>query len=144
MISGNKNMCEKLILKTVKLIQKSSNKDFLDLFKLFQITFRKYALSNIFLGTSFVIIWGIVIWMLNNQFNEVSTEVPASWFSILNSFFIIAFAPLFSKIWESKYNPSGAFKYAWGLILLGIGFGTLAYGANSIIPGETVIKVSMY
>jgi len=34
MVSGNKNMCEKLILKTVKLIQKSSNKDFLDLFKL--------------------------------------------------------------------------------------------------------------
>ena len=113
------------------------------LFKLFQQTFAKYALSNIFLGTSFVIIWGIVIWMLMNEYSKTETEVAASWFGILNSFFIIAFAPLFSKIWESKYNPSGAFKYAWGLILLGIGFGTLAYGANSIIPGETVIKVSM-
>lgn len=34
MVSGNKTLCEKLILKTVKLIQKSSDKNFLDLFKL--------------------------------------------------------------------------------------------------------------
>lgn len=113
------------------------------LFKLFQITFKKYALSNLFLGTSFVIIWAIVLWMLNNQFSEIKTEVPASWFSILNSFYIITFAPLFSKLWESKYNPSATVKFGAGLILLGLGFGILAYGSASISQGEQTASVSM-
>ena len=113
------------------------------LFKLFQITFKKYALSNLFLGTSFVIIWAIVLWMLNNQFSEVKTEVPASWFSILNSFYIITFAPLFSKLWESKYNPSATVKFGAGLILLGLGFGILAYGSASISQGEQTASVNM-
>jgi POT family proton-dependent oligopeptide transporter len=39
------------------------------------------------------------------------TEVPATWFSTLNSLFIISLAPLFSKWWESKYNPSANLKY---------------------------------
>ncbi|MBR9923116.1 MAG: peptide MFS transporter [Bacteroidetes bacterium] len=70
--------------------------------------------------------------------NEV--EITVSWFSILNSFFIIAFASFFSKWFESKYNPSAAFKYAFGLILLGIGFGLLAFGSFGITAG---VKVSM-
>ncbi len=48
------------------------------LFRLFQNIFQKYFLSNIFLGTSFVIIWGIVIWMINNEFSQDATEIPAS------------------------------------------------------------------
>ena len=113
------------------------------LFLLFKQTFSKFALSNIFLGTSFVIIWGIVLWMLNNEFSKDATEVKASWFGILNSFFIIAFAPLFSKIWESKYNPSGPVKFAIGLILLGFGFGILAYGSMGIPLGAKTASVSM-
>ncbi|GAA3619889.1 peptide MFS transporter [Flavivirga jejuensis] len=113
------------------------------LFMLFKITFKKYALSNIFLGTSFAIIWGIVFWMLYNQFNEVSTEVPASWFSILNSFYIIAFAPLVSKIWESRFNPPASVKFGIGLVLLGLGFGILAYGSSSIGQGAATASVSM-
>ncbi len=110
---------------------------------LFKQTFAKYALSNILLGTSFVIIWGIVIWMLAREFNAEVAEVKASWFGILNSFFIIAFAPLFSKIWQSKYNPSGPVKFAIGLILLGLGFGILAYGSMSIPLGAKTASVSM-
>ncbi len=113
------------------------------LWKLFLITFSKYALSNIFLGTSFVIIWAIVIWMLKNQFAEVKTEVPASWFSILNSFYIIAFAPLISKIWESKYNPPATVKFGIGLILLGFGFSVLAYGSTGIPQGAQTASVSI-
>jgi len=59
-------------------------------------------------------------------------EVAASWFGVLNSLFIILFAPVFSKIWESKYNPSAPIKFALGLILLGAGFGILAFGAMGI------------
>ena len=113
------------------------------LFSLFKITFKKYALSNLFLGISFAIIWVIVIIMLKNQFSEVSTEIPASWFGILNSFFIITFAPLFSKIWESKFNPPATVKFGVGLILLGLGFLVLAYGSASIPQGAKTASVSV-
>jgi len=110
---------------------------------LFKQTFAKYSLSNILLGLSFVIIWVIVIWMLVREFQSEKTEVAASWFGILNSFFIIAFAPLFSKIWQSKYNPTGPVKFAIGLILLGLGFGILAYGSMGIPLGAKTASVSM-
>lgn len=113
------------------------------IFKLYQQTFTNYAWSNIVLGISFIIIWGIVIWMLVKEFSAENTEVTASWFGILNSFFIISFAPLFSKIWESKYNPSGAIKFAIGLTLLGIGFGALAFGSLNIPAGAQTAAVSM-
>lgn len=70
--------------------------------------------------------------------NEV--EITVSWFSILNSFFIIVFASFFSKWWESKYNPSAATKYALGLIIMAVGFGLLAFGSHGIQDG---MKVSM-
>ena len=113
------------------------------LLQLFKITFKKYALSNTFLGLSFIIIWVLVLWMLYTQFNEESTEIPASWFGILNSFYIIAFAPLFSKIWESKFNPPATVKFGVGLILLGLGFGILAYGSASIPQGAQTASVSI-
>ena len=113
------------------------------LWKLFTQTFKKYAIGNIILATSFVVIWGVVIWMLNREYNAETTEIAASWFGILNSFFIIAFAPLVSKVWESKYNPPAAFKYGIGMTLLGLGFASLAYGASSIVAGDENIKVSM-
>jgi POT family proton-dependent oligopeptide transporter len=205
------------------------------LYKLFKQTFSKYALSNIFLATSFLLIWLIVFWKIDRNlkssayvvaFNQIETvekgddgkdkivltpitestivpedakivsdssitireskeiavgaaialidvdkggdyryiqeeklssigkdlqvkatitrkkgkevEIPASWFGILNSLFIIMFAPLFSKWWESKYNPTGASKYGIGLILLGIGFGALAFGSMGIEAGMRV------
>lgn len=113
------------------------------LVNLFRKTFKKYALSNTFLGSAFLIIWGIVIWKVNREFNAPVTEVPASWFSILNSFFIITLAPLFSKIWESKFNPSGPIKFGIGLILLGLGFAILAYGGLPIAQGAHTASVGM-
>ena len=228
------------------------------LFLLFKQTFTKYPLSNLILGSSFVIIWGIVFWMINRDLGSTSyevsyptyeqiehegtdgaeatftlitetteipedakivseiitestsvpegakivtkhqsiiepialavgadlnllkvkkkfiylndekttkvvslsenspvikakvsrikeneVEIPASWFSILNSLFIIMFAPLFSRWWESKYNPSAAVKYGLGLILLGIGFGALAFGSLSIPQGAEIASVSI-
>lgn len=208
------------------------------LFLLFRQTFSKYALSNIFLGISFTIIWVIVFWMISNnlntksyevQYNVIETieadiktgeqkinyttitenitiqdndkvvsqklsirtaddlnngasiyvldsdkkgtykyltadklnkvtekikatvirkidneiEIPASWFGILNSLFIIVFAPLFSKIWESKYNPSASIKYGIALILLGLGFLALAYGSSGIPQGAKTASVSI-
>ncbi len=68
-------------------------------------------------------------------------EITVSWFSILNSFFIIAFASLFSRWWDSKYNPSATAKYALGLIIMAIGFGLLAMGSYGVVDSST--KVSM-
>ena len=206
------------------------------LFLLFKQTFSKYRLSNLILGSSFLIIWMIVFWMINRDFSSTSyvveypaietmddgkpkyeaitestvipkgakvvqqeqsiiepialnvganlnllqvkkkfiylnaekstrvktvspkspiikakvkrikeneVEIPASWFSILNSLFIIMFAPLFSKWWESKYNPAASVKYGFGLILLGIGFGALAFGSMSIPQGAEIASVSI-
>ena len=113
------------------------------LWKLFTQTFKKFFIGNIILATSFVAIWGVVIWMLSRELVSPTTEIQASWFGILNSFFIIAFAPLVSKVWESKYNPPAAIKSAIGMTLLGLGFASLAYGSSSIIAGEENVKVSM-
>ncbi|WP_448823724.1 peptide MFS transporter, partial [Capnocytophaga sp.] len=55
-------------------------------------------------------------------------EATVSWFSILNAFFIISLASLFSRWWSSKYNPPAAVKYGIGLLMLSIGFGLLALG----------------
>jgi len=103
-------------------------------------TFKQTPGSNIVLAICFVGIWAVSLWMLNKEFNAESSEITVSWFSILNSFFIIAFASLFSKWWESKYNPSAAVKYGLGLIIMAIGFGLLAFGSHGVEAG---VKVSM-
>lgn len=114
------------------------------LFALFRKTFNRISLSNIILGSSFVIIWAIVIYKIYSEFQATETEVPVTWFAILNSLFIIGFAPIFSKLWESKYNPPAAIKYAMGMILLGLGFAFLAVGAGGIAPGATSAQLSMF
>ncbi len=103
-------------------------------------TFKKAPASNIVLAITFLGVWGVAIWMLNNEFNKTASEIDPSWFSILNSFFIIALASSVSKIWDSKFNPPAAVKYGLGLIIMAIGFGLLAYGSHGIQAG---VKVSM-
>lgn len=80
-----------------------------------------------------------------SQVLDKQVEITVSWFSILNSFFIIAFASFFSKLWESKYNPSPAYKFGFGLIVMAIGFAVLAFGASSIPQGTAagMVRVSM-
>ncbi len=110
------------------------------LIKLAKVTWDKIAISNIVLFVCFGLIWGAAIWMLYQEFNKEASEIKVSWFSILNSFFIIALASTVSKIWESKYNPSAAFKYGFGLILVAIGFLIIGLGSWGIAPGT---KISM-
>lgn len=106
-------------------------------------TIKRFTWAAILLSTSFIIIWGIVVWMLKNEFSNDETEITASWFGILNSFFIITFGPVFSKLWESKYNPPAHIKYGVGLFLLGLGFFSLAYGSLGIPQGAATASVSM-
>ncbi len=113
------------------------------IFLLVKKTHDRITLSNVALVIAFIGIWGLVIFRLMDKFTQTELEVDATWFGILNSFFIITLAPLFSKWWESKYNPSAAVKYGIGLILLGLGFAILSYGASDIPPGAMTAKVSM-
>jgi len=113
------------------------------LINLFKITYKKIALSNAILGFSFIIIWGIVIYKLFIEFQSTETEVPVTWFAILNSLFIIVFAPLFTKWWDSEYNPPASVKYFLGLALLGVGFGFLAFGARNVPSGAETASLSM-
>lgn len=80
-----------------------------------------------------------------SELRDSKIEITTSWFSILNSFFIIAFASLFTKWWDSKYNPSAAVKYGLGLIIMAIGFGVLAFGSQTIPQGATagMVRVSI-
>jgi len=96
--------------------------------------------SNIVLAICFIGVWAVAGWMLYQYLTAESSEITVSWFSILNSFFIIALASTVSKLWDSKYNPSAAVKYGLGLIIMALGFGLLAYGSYGISAG---VKVSM-
>ncbi len=131
---------------------------------LFRQTFKNYAIANIILSLSFISIWAIAFWMLAKDYYTAGylnlsdetltflkidkvttplTEVPATWFSTLNSLFIISLAPLFSKWWESKYNPSANMKYGVGMFLLALGMACVAFGAEGIVPGAKTASVSM-
>lgn len=113
------------------------------LYALSKRIFTQYPLTIIFTGISFVVIWGLGLWKVMREFNATETEVAASWFQILNSFFIISLASGFSKFWEKVWNPSGPIKFALGLIMVGIGFAALSYGASEIPQGAKTASVSI-
>ena len=134
------------------------------MYKLFKKTAKLYPVASIILTLSFVIIWVIALWMLTKDYYTAGylslsdstlsflkidkvtvplTEIPATWFSTFNSLFIITLAPLFSKIWESKYNPTANIKSGVGMILLGLGMVAVAFGSNGIAPGAESASVSM-
>jgi proton-dependent oligopeptide transporter, POT family len=110
------------------------------LIKLAIVTWNKIAWSNIILFLCFILIWAAGIWMLYSEFSAEKSAIKVSWFSILNSFFIIALASSVSKIWESKFNPTAAMKYGYGLILVAIGFLILGFGSLGASSGA---KISM-
>ena len=113
------------------------------LIKLFIGTAKRYLLSNLLLVLCIGLIWALVIWMLGREFSMENSSVPATWFNVLNSFFRVILAPMFTKMWDKYWNPSGPIKFGTGLILLGLGFAALSYGASSIPAGAKTASVSM-
>lgn len=103
-------------------------------------TWNDIPVSNIVLLICFGLIWIVVGFMLYNEFTKEVSEIKVSWFSTLNAFFIIALASTISKIWDSKYNPSAAMKYGFGLFFVGAGFLVLGIGAQGATDG---VKISM-
>ena len=104
---------------------------------------KRFPMSNLLLSVAMALIWALSLWMLGREFGFDQTDVPATWYGVLNSFFLVILAPMFSKMWEKHWNPTAPIKFALGLILLGLGFVALAFGAMGIAPGAQTAKVSM-
>ena len=109
------------------------------LFLLAKQTYKKALGSNVVLAICFLGVWGVAIWMLQRELTAETSEITVSFFSTMNSFFIIALASMVSKIWDSKYNPPASVKYGMGLIIMALGFGFLFLGTHGVAEG---VKVS--
>ncbi len=70
--------------------------------KLCKIFFRKYNSFFEFLNHL-----GNCNLKVYREFTATETEVPATWFGILNSLFIIILAPMFSKWWKVNITSIG-------------------------------------
>jgi POT family proton-dependent oligopeptide transporter len=67
-------------------------------------------------------------------------EIPAGWFQSVQPAFVILFAPVFSALWVAlarrNLNPAAPLKFAFGLLLMGLGFLFMVQAA-SIVAGGT-------
>jgi POT family proton-dependent oligopeptide transporter len=75
-----------------------------------------------------------------------SFEIPVLWYQMINSIFIIIFAPVFAAIWtylgKRKISISSPFKFALGLAFAGIGFLIMIFPSNMLVAANGAIKVS--
>ncbi len=74
--------------------------------------------------------------------------IPAEWFQSLNPIFIITLAPIYSMIWVAlarrHLEPSAPAKFAFGLILLGVGFAIMIGAASLVAAGNTVLPTWLF
>ncbi|UCS92979.1 peptide MFS transporter [Echinicola marina] len=67
-------------------------------------------------------------------------EIPTGYFQSANSMFIIIFAPIFAALWvklgKMHLEPSSPLKFAFGLILLGVGFLVMVFAAKIAASGD--------
>lgn len=135
------------------------------IYKLFKAIWKTNPLTIIFTSISFLIIWYLVIIRVLNKLLGIETAnssdvfqslsatslgeiftgsvtVDTTWFQILNPFFIVILAPLYSMFWK-KITFSAAQKFFIGLTLLAAGFGALALGSSVISSGAETASVSM-
>ena len=66
-------------------------------------------------------------------------EIPAGWFQSVQPAFVILLAPVFSALWVSlarrNLNPSAPLKFAFGLLLMGLGFLFMVKAASIVAGG---------
>ena len=65
--------------------------------------------------------------------------MPTGWLQNINPIFIVLLAPVMGMLWVKleERNPSIPVKFGVGLVLLGVGFLVLAWGANYVPEGAT-------
>ena len=97
---------------------------------------RLYVIGVLFLAAS--LFWSVFeqagstlnLFADRNTYNNfLGFDFPSSWFQSMNSFFLIIFAPIMAWVWvrmaEARKEPSAPMKFAWGLVLVGLGFAIL-------------------
>jgi POT family proton-dependent oligopeptide transporter len=61
--------------------------------------------------------------------------VPPGWLQNFNPFFIVALAPVMGMVWVKlaamNLNPSTPLKFGFGLIMMGLGFLVMVFGAHA-------------
>ncbi len=64
-----------------------------------------------------------------------NNEIPASWFQSINAAYILIFGLVFTALWtflgQRGLEPGTPYKFALGLLQLGLGFGAFWYGAQT-------------
>ena len=72
--------------------------------------------------------------------------IPAIWFQVINSVFIVLLAPVFAALWtklgKTNSNPSSPVKFSLGLLFAGLGFAVMIPAANLIVGSGGSVKVS--
>lgn len=67
-------------------------------------------------------------------------EIPAGWFQSLNPFYIVVLAPIFAAFWvrlaKKQLDPSMPAKFAFGLIILALGFLVMVGAAKLVVAGN--------
>jgi proton-dependent oligopeptide transporter, POT family len=94
---------------------------------------RLYVIGVLFLAAS--LFWSVFeqagstlnLFADRNTYNNVfGFDYPSSWFQSMNSLFLIIFAPVMAWLWvrmaAQGKEPSSPMKFAWGLVLVGLGF----------------------
>ena len=94
---------------------------------------RLYVIGVLFLAAS--LFWSVFeqagstlnLFADRNTYNNFfGFDFPSSWFQSMNSLFLIIFAPVMAWVWvrmsAQGREPSSPMKFAWGLLLVGLGF----------------------
>ena len=124
------------------------------IFIIYQLTKIGKVERDRLIALTILIIFSVVFWALFEQaytslnlFAERSIdrhilgfEVTAGSFLSLNALFIIIFAPMFAWLWvaldKRNLQPNVALKFAFGIILVGLGFGALVFGGSLAEAGK--------
>ncbi|MGQ1783821.1 peptide MFS transporter [Saccharicrinis sp. GN24d3] len=79
--------------------------------------------------------------------NLGSWTIPTTWFQMVPAISVVLFAPVFSILWvrldRIKLNPNTPVKFAWGIVLLSLGFVVMGY-ANDLTKGGTTLINPMW
>ena len=74
-------------------------------------------------------------------------ELPFEWLQVVNSFFVVALAPVFAWLWvaldKRGMAPSSPAKFAAALFFAGLGFLIMVPPVKAVVASGGVLKVSM-
>src|SRR4051812_18897391 len=77
--------------------------------------------------------------------NLFGFEVPFEWLQVVNSFFVVALAPVFAWVWTSLASrgvqPSSPAKFSAGLFFAGLGFLIMVPPVRTVVASGGLVKV---